>query len=126
MAESANLEENKRIVRDFFQKVFNDHDVDAGLENMRDDYIQHNQNVPSGKEVMREMFKKGLDTVSVDIKRMVAEGDLVVVHSHFKFDPKSLGVVVIDIFRIEGGKLAEHWDVMAPIMENPPFPKPIF
>ena len=120
------LERNKEIVRDFFRKVFTEHNVDAGLEHLRDDYIQHNQNVPAGKEVMRQAFKKGLEGVSCDIKRIVAEGDYVVVHHHFKFDPKSLGMAVIDIFRIQDGKLAEHWDVMTPVPENPPFPKPMF
>lgn len=120
------LERNKAIVRDFFQKVFIEHNVDAGLEHLRDDYIQHNQNVPPGKETLRQAFKKGLDNVSTDIKRMVAEGDLVVAHHHFKLDPNSLGLAVIDIFRIQDGKIAEHWDVMMPIPENPPFPKPIF
>lgn len=120
------LESNKAIVRDFLRKVFIEHNVDAGLAHLRDDYIQHNQNVPPGKETLRQAFKKGLDNVSTDIKRMVAEGDLVVVHHHFKLDPNSLGLAVIDIFRIQDGKIAEHWDVMMPIPENPPFPKPIF
>lgn len=117
---------NKEIVSAFFQRVFNDHEVDFGLELMRDDYIQHNQMVPTGKEAIREAFKRGLETVSTDIKQMIAEGDRVVVHHHFKFDPNSLGAVVIDIFRIQDGQIAEHWDVMSPIPENPPFPKPIF
>lgn len=120
------LERNKEIVRDFIQKVFVEHEVDAGLVHLRDDYIQHNQNVPGGKELMRQAFKKGLDGVSCDIKRIFAEGDYVIVHHHFKFDPKSLGLAVVDIFRLQDGKLAEHWDVMMPIPENPPFPKPIF
>jgi predicted SnoaL-like aldol condensation-catalyzing enzyme len=82
--------------------------------------------VPPGKETMRAAFKKGLDSVSCEIKQIIAEGDRVAVFHHFKFDPASLGATVIDIFRIENGKLAEHWDVMAPIPENPPFPKPLF
>lgn len=122
----AKLESNKAIVRDFFHKVFTLHDVDGGLEHFRDDYIQHNQNVPGGKETMRQAFRKGLDNVSTDIKRVIAEGDFVTVHHHFKFDPNSLGLAVIDIFRVQDGKIAEHWDVMMPIPENPPFPKPMF
>lgn len=121
-----NIETNKAIVRKFFQTVFVEHKVDEGLELLSDNYIQHNQMVPPGKEAMRTAFKKGLDNVSTEIKQIVAEGDRVVVFHHFKFDPKSLGATVIDIFRIEDGKLAEHWDVMSPIPENPPFPKPLF
>lgn len=120
------LEANKELVRKFFQTVFTEHKVDEGLEYLSDSYIQHNQMVPGGKEPMREAFKRGLDGVSCEIKQMIAEGDRVAVFHHFKFDPNALGATVIDIFRIENGKLAEHWDVMAPIPENPPFPKPVF
>lgn len=120
------LEANKALVRKFIQTVFNDHQVDAGLELMHENYIQHNQKVPPGKEPMREAFKKGIETVSAEIKQMVAEGDRVVAQVHLKFDPESAGVVIVEIFRIEDGKLAEHWDVISPIPENPPFPKPIF
>jgi predicted SnoaL-like aldol condensation-catalyzing enzyme len=123
---SNDAEANKALVRDFFQRVFIDHQVDSGLELLHDGYIQHNQMVPGGKEAMRAAFKKGLDNVTTEIKQIIAEGDRVVVHHHFKFDPASLGAVVIDIFRIEDGKLAEHWDVMSPVPENPPFPKPLF
>lgn len=119
-------EANKALVRKFFQTIFVEHKVDEGLELLADNYIQHNQMVPGGKEPMREAFKKGLDTVTTEIKQIIAEGDRVAVQHHFSFDPATPGLHVIDIFRIENGKLAEHWDVMSPIPENPPFPKPIF
>lgn len=123
---SHDIEANKALVREFFQRVFINHEVDSGLELLADNYIQHNQMVPGGKEAMREAFKKGLSSVSTEIKQIIADGDRVAVQHHFKFDPASLGAHVIDIFRIENGKLAEHWDVMSPIPENPPFPKPVF
>jgi predicted SnoaL-like aldol condensation-catalyzing enzyme len=123
---SHDIEANKALVREFFQRVFINHEVDSGLELLADNYIQHNQMVPGGKEPMREAFKKGLSSVSTEIKQIIADGDRVAVQHHFKFDPASLGAHVIDIFRIENGKLAEHWDVMSPIPENPPFPKPVF
>lgn len=119
MSTDAKLEENKRIVRDFFEKVFNQHEVDAGLANFKPDYIQHNPMVPTGLEAIRAAFKSNIEGVSTDIKRMIAEGDLVVVHHHFKFQPDSLGAAVVDIFRLEGGKIAEHWDVMTLVPEKP-------
>lgn len=119
MTANADLEKNKAIVLDFFKKVFIEHEVDAGLLNFRPDYIQHNPNVPTGLEAVRGAFKMGIGKVSTDIKRVIAEGDLVVVHHHFKFDPNSLGLAVVDIFRIEDGKIAEHWDVMTPVPEKP-------
>ncbi|MDR3512732.1 MAG: nuclear transport factor 2 family protein [Caulobacteraceae bacterium] len=119
MSADQNLENNKAIVRDFFQKVFIEHQVDAGLSNFRSDYIQHNPMIPTGLEAVRGAFKQGIENVSTDIKKIIAEGDLVVVHHHFKFGPDSLGAAVVDIFRIENGKIAEHWDVMTPVPEKP-------
>jgi len=122
MSSNTSLERNKQIVRDFFDKMFAKHDVDGALDNFKPDYIQHNPNVPTGREAIRAAFKQSVkDTpgIKTDIKRIIAEGDLVVVHHHFKPDPKVLGLAVIDIFRIEDGKIAEHWDLANPIPENP-------
>jgi predicted SnoaL-like aldol condensation-catalyzing enzyme len=118
MTDQSQIEKNKAIVIDFFTKVFNEHKVDEGLANFKPDYIQHNPNIPTGLETIRNAFKQ-TTTTQTDIKKIIAEGDLVVVHHHFKFAPDSLGMAVVDIFRIEGGKIAEHWDVMTPVPEKP-------
>ncbi len=49
---------------------------------------------------------------------MVAEGDLVVVHSHLTFSPGDRGTAVMDIFRLENGKIVEHWDVLQAVPET--------
>ncbi len=51
----------------------------------------------------------------MDFKRIIAEGNLVAVHSHLKPNPQDSGAAVVDIFRVEDGKLAEHWDVIQPV-----------
>jgi predicted SnoaL-like aldol condensation-catalyzing enzyme len=122
MSDATQLEKNKQIARDFFKKMFADHDVDGALDNFKPDYIQHNPNVPTGREAIRAAFKQSVkDTphIKTEIKRIIAEGDLVVIHHHFKPDPNSPGLAVIDIFRIEDGKIAEHWDVATPVPEKP-------
>lgn len=112
-------ERNKQVVRDFFETTFNKHDIMAGTARFRPDYIQHNPNTPPGLDGVREAFKRGIDNVSTSIKRMVAEGDLVVVHHNFKFDANGLGLAVMDIFRLDDeGYICEHWDVMTPVPEN--------
>jgi predicted SnoaL-like aldol condensation-catalyzing enzyme len=54
-----------------------------------------------------------------DFKRLVAEGDLVVVHSHLVRKPGDRGMTVMDIFRLENGKIVEHWDVLQEVPESP-------
>ena len=54
-----------------------------------------------------------------DFKRFVAEGDLVVVHSHLVRKPGDRGMAVMDIFRLENGKIVEHWDVLQEAPESP-------
>ena len=51
----------------------------------------------------------------MEFKRIIAEGDLVAVHSFIKPNPSALGTAFVDILRVEDGKLVEHWDEMQPI-----------
>ena len=118
-------EENKRLVETLCKTVFQKHDFSKLDDIMRDDYIQHNPDTPQGKAGFKQFFEeifKGLPDFSYTIKKIVAEGDTVMMYStttathlgewlgnpptgnKLKFD-------VVDIFRIENGKIAEHWDV---------------
>jgi len=54
---------------------------------------------------------------SLDIKRAIAEGDLVVTHSLLRTSPEDHGTAAADIFRLEHGKIVEHWDVLQPVPE---------
>ncbi len=49
------------------------------------------------------------------IKRVIAEGDLVVTHAHLVKIPGEPGLAVVDIFRVENDKIVEHWDVVEPV-----------
>jgi predicted SnoaL-like aldol condensation-catalyzing enzyme len=64
-------------------------------------------------------FSQQFPDAYVDIKRVIAEGDMVVTHSHFTLNPEDRGSAVVDIFRIENGKVVEHWDVIQMIPETP-------
>jgi predicted SnoaL-like aldol condensation-catalyzing enzyme len=57
-------------------------------------------------------FVTAFPKLRVIVKRIVAEGDLVAFHSHFVREPGDRGVAVMDIFRLDGGKVVEHWDVL--------------
>ncbi len=108
-------EQNKNIVVDFYQGVFQKHEVKAYSDRyIGNQYIQHNPHVPDGKtpfvNYFTQYFKENPDAKST-IKRVVADGDLVWLHVHSTQNSKDLGTAVVDIFRIENGKIVEHWDV---------------
>lgn len=57
---------------------------------------------------------------TLDVKRAIAEGDLVVVHSHVRQNPDDRGGAVVHLFRFENGRIAELWDLGQPIPEESP------
>ncbi len=85
-------------------------------------YRQHNPTAPDGKEAIVALLKGWLPTVPslhYDIKRIVSHGNMVWVHSHVTMSPGDRGQAVVDIFRLERGKVVEHWDVGTPVPEKP-------
>ncbi len=64
--------------------------------------------------------------MNLDIKRAVAEGDMVVTHSLLKTSPDDLGTAAADFFRLENGKVVEHWDVLQPVPESAANDQPMF
>jgi predicted SnoaL-like aldol condensation-catalyzing enzyme len=64
--------------------------------------------------------------VSYDIKRTVVEDDLVALHSLLKTSPEDRGTAAADFFRLENGKVVEHWDVLQPIPESAANEHPMF
>lgn len=113
---AGDLEANKKLVRDFYELAFNQHKpTEAVNKYIGDHYTQHNPNVPNGKEVFANYFEGFFKThpkAHVQIKRVLADGDLVVLHLHSQMLEKGNGSAIVDIFRIEKGKIVEHWDVV--------------
>ena len=113
---------NKRLVMDAVKMLFIDHKVDQAVDTFfAPGYIQHNPMVPTGAEPMRGFFKgfyAANPGSTVEISHVVADGDLVAVHYRFKVKPDDRGMAVVDIFRVENGKIQEHWDVAEPVPEK--------
>ena len=116
---SALTEQNKKNVVDFYEGVFSKHQVQTYSDRyIGTQYIQHNPYVADGKapfvNYFTQYFKEHHDARNT-IKRVVAEGDLVVLHVHSTQNAQDRGEAVVDIFRVEQGKIVEHWDVIQSI-----------
>jgi predicted SnoaL-like aldol condensation-catalyzing enzyme len=114
------LAANKKIAYDFYRVVLRGLRLDQAEKYMKDDYIQHNPNADTGIKGFKEFFvklggpKQVPDTLS-DLVAIQAEGDYVTLSFVREFDdPMNKGQKYtstwFDMFRIEKGKIAEHWD----------------
>lgn len=117
----ADPESNKKAVLEFYEKGLNQKDFDAASKYFGPKYIQHNPGAPDGIEGFKAFIalrkEKFPDTRS-EIKRAFAEGDFVILHIHAVRAPGERGSAIVDIFRLENGKIVEHWDVVQPIPEK--------
>ncbi len=107
-----------KLIRDFYAEVFNGHDAAAAAKYMRPDYIQHNPGVGQGRDAFiaafAEKFRK-VPTFHLEIKHLIVQDDMACVHLHAQGLPGKAESVVCDLYRIQDGLLAEHWDVLQPI-----------
>jgi predicted SnoaL-like aldol condensation-catalyzing enzyme len=123
---SDNIKKNREIVETFCTDVFVNHDLSRLDNYMRDDYIQHNPDVPQGKKGFTEFFKntfKAIPDFRYTLNKIVVDGDLVMIYCRTtgthtggewlgkQASGNKLDFNVVDIFRIQDGKIAEHWDV---------------
>ena len=117
----AQEERNRALVVNFYDAVFNRHDLTTASAVLAPNYIQHNPHVPTGSapfiSFFTEYFKHAPDARSA-IVRSATDGDLVFLHVHSTSNPQDRGNAIVDIFRVEHGKIAEHWDVIQPVPEQ--------
>ena len=117
----AKLAANKRLVYDFWREVFEGGHMEFAEKYMAESYIQHNPTVPTGRAAFVEFFSKFAKPKAIEARvkaplvSVVAEGDYVVLSFVREVpepsDPaKKYTTTWFDMFRIENGKIAEHWD----------------
>lgn len=88
---------------------------------VRPDYIQHNPLTPDGADTLKSLgtaVHQQFPDARYDVKRVLSDGDLVLVHSNLVLTPGTRGTAVFDIFRFQGGRIAEHWDVGQSVPES--------
>ncbi len=106
------------IVLSAFTAIFVDFDADKAKDYLAEDYIQHNPAVPTGAEPILGFIPALKESgVTVETHRVLTEGDMVVLHNTYN-NAQAFGgdqMVAFDVFRVEDGKVAEHWDNLQPV-----------
>ena len=121
-AASAQEEANRTVVLAFYEKGLNQKDADAALAHVGDRYVQHNPNAADGPDGFRKFIgflREKFPNSHSEIKRSFVDGDYVTLHVHAVREPGTRGNAIVDIFKLENGKIVEHWDVVQEIPEKP-------
>lgn len=114
-------EANKRTVLAFYEAALTRSDIDAAVAHFGPRFINHNPRSKEGVDGFRALMqdlKAQFPARRIDVKRVFADGDFVLLHVHIKLQPEDLGLAIVDMFRLEHGKIVEHWDVRQPVPET--------
>lgn len=120
-AEGPQQEANKKLVVEFYEKAINQKDFEAASQYLGSRYTQHNPNAADGPEGLKAFLgflRERFPGSKSEIKRVLADGDYVILHVHAVREPGTRGSAIVDIFKLENGKIVEHWDVVQPIPEK--------
>ena len=120
-ADQKQMEDNKRVVMEFFDIALNQKNFEAASKLLGPRYIQHNPRAADGPEGLKAFLAYQRDKfpdAHSDIKRIFADGDYVIVHQHRIPTPGSRGLAIVDIYKLEDGKIVEHWDVIQEVPEQ--------
>ena len=113
---------------DFYQQMFGDKDLSAVDAYIAPEYIQHNPSVADGSGALKaaaEKWFEGQPKTKIDVQHIASDGDLVFIHLKNKNADGSLKST-IDIFRLENGKIIEHWDVQQVVPKESANSHPMF
>jgi predicted SnoaL-like aldol condensation-catalyzing enzyme len=105
-------EQNKALVLEAFDTLFNKRDYEAASRFWSDKYIQHSAHIAPGREGLFGLIRSLPDSLRYEHGLILAEGDYVIVYGRFSGTGRPAAWVAADVVRIENGVLAEHWDVL--------------
>ena len=120
--------DNKQIVTTAYQRIFGDLDASAVDQYLSPSFIQHNPTTPDGpdgvKQLLQMLISQGVPKQKIQFKHVVTDDDIVILHSRYEMAGKEWRF--IDIYRVENGKLAEHWDAMMQMPDTRANDNPLF
>jgi predicted SnoaL-like aldol condensation-catalyzing enzyme len=105
-------EQNKALVLEAFDTLFNQRDYAAAERFWSPDYIQHSAHIAPNREGLFDLIRSLPPTLKYEPGTIVAEGDFVIVHGRFSGFGAPVNWIAADILRIQNGILVEHWDVI--------------
>jgi predicted SnoaL-like aldol condensation-catalyzing enzyme len=105
-------ENNKAIVLEAFETLFNRRDYAAAERFWSLNYIQHSAHIAPGRDGLFNLIKSIPPTLKYEPGVIVAEGDFVIIHGRFSGIGLPVNWIAADIIRMKDGVLVEHWDVI--------------
>jgi predicted SnoaL-like aldol condensation-catalyzing enzyme len=105
-------DQNKALVLEAFDTLFNQRDYVAAERYWSPKYIQHSAHIPPGREGLFNLVKSTPSTLKYEPGTIVADGDFVMVHGRYSGLGQPVNWIIVDILRIQEGMLVEHWDVI--------------
>ncbi len=104
--------QNKALVLEAFDLLFNKRDYAAAERYWSDRYVQHSAHIAPGRDGLFNLVRTLPNSLKYENQLIVAEGDYVIAHGRFSGHGRPAAWIAVDIVRFEDGKLVEHWDVL--------------
>jgi predicted SnoaL-like aldol condensation-catalyzing enzyme len=104
--------QNKALLLEAFDTLFNQRDYAAAERFWSDSYIQHSAHIAPGRKGLFDLIRTLPATLRYESQLVVVEGDYVIAHGRFSGNGRPTAWIAADIVRFENGRLAEHWDVL--------------
>jgi predicted SnoaL-like aldol condensation-catalyzing enzyme len=105
-------EQNKALVLEAFDTLFNKRDYEAAARFWSESYIQHSAHIEPGRDGLFDLIRSAPDTLCHEHQLILAEGDYVIVHGRFSGNGHPAAWIAADVVRVEDGHLAEHRDAL--------------